>query len=398
MKLEKAYIPYGSYWSSPFARWQGSFSQFHPIKFAAETAARALEERKIAPAKLDQIIVGITIPAKSAFYGGPWLAGLLGAPFITGPMISQACATGTKALSMVALDVEMENSETSLIVCTDKCSNGAHLYYPNPNGAGGTGDHEDWVWDNFGNDPFARNSMIQTAENVARESGVTKEEQDEVTLIRDQQYQKALEKDAAFHKRYMITPIEIKRGKKVIGAVVDDEGIFPTTAEGLARLRPVLPEGTVTFGSQTFPADGNAGMVVSTREKARELSQDPNLEIQIISYGQARVEKGYMAKATVPAAKLALARAGISIEEVKAITSHSPFAVNDIYFCREMGIKPEDMNHYGCSLIWGHPQAPTALRGIIELIEELVLLGGGYGLFEGCAAGDTGAACVVKVS
>jgi acetyl-CoA acetyltransferase len=99
----------------------------------------------------------------------------------------------------------------------------------------------------------------------------------------------------------------------------------------------------------------------------------------------------------VPAAKKALSDAGIGIKDVKAIKTHNPFAVNDIYFCREMGIKFEDMNNYGSSLIWGHPQGPTGVRLIIELIEELVIKGGGYGLFDGCAAGDTAAAVVVKV-
>ena len=104
-----------------------------------------------------------------------------------------------------------------------------------------------------------------------------------------------------------------------------------------------------------------------------------------------------MAKAVVPAAQNALSRAGVGIDDIKAIKSHTPFAVNDVYFCKEMGLKIGDMNNYGCSLVWGHPQGPTGARLIIELIEELVLLGGGYGLFDGCAAGDTAAAVVVKV-
>jgi acetyl-CoA acetyltransferase len=71
--------------------------------------------------------------------------------------------------------------------------------------------------------------------------------------------------------------------------------------------------------------------------------------------------------------------------------------VNDIFLSRELGIGLDQMNNYGSSLIWGHPQGPTGMRLIIELIEELVLLGGGYGLFTGCAAGDTAAAIVLEV-
>ena len=105
-----------------------------------------------------------------------------------------------------------------------------------------------------------------------------------------------------------------------------------------------------------------------------------------------------MPKATVPAAQRALARSGIGLDRVKAIKSHNPFALNDIVFSRETGADLSSMNNYGCSLVWGHPQAPTGLRAIIELIEELVLVGGGYGLFYGCAAGDSAMAVVLEVS
>ena len=197
----------------------------------------------------------------------------------------------------------------------------------------------------------------------------------------------------------MITPIEVKdkRGRKVLATVNGDEGIYPTTLEGLQKLKPVLPNGTVTFGSQTHPADANCGIIVTTREKAQQLSKNKNIEIQVLSYGEGRAKKGYMAMAIIPAAKNAFKKLGLSIEDINVIKTHNPFAVNDIYFCREMNIDWKDMNNFGSSLIYGHSQAPTGARLIMELIEELVLKGGGYGLFDGCAAGDSGAALVLKV-
>jgi len=400
MHFEKAYIPHGAYWSTPFCRWQGSLAHLHAVPFAAEIAARALEERGISPQVFDSLYLGITVPQKHLFYGGPWLAGLIGAETATAPMISQACATGARVLGSAASEIEVSGDRTILAITADRCSNGPHIYYPDPLGPGGTGDKEDWVWDNFGHDPFARNAMIETAENVAREVGITKEEQDEMTLLRYQQYEDALKDDSAFLTRYMVMPLEVKdaRGRKILATVDGDEGVFPTTAEGLARLKPVQQGGTVTYGTQTHPADGNCGVIVTTRERARALSGDSNVEIQLLSYGEARAKKGYMAMAVVPAARQALSRAGISVGDLKVIKTHNPFAVNDIYFCREMGVKPEAMNNYGSSLIYGHAQGPTGHRLIIEVIEELVLLGGGYGLFVGCAAGDSGAGVVVKVS
>lgn len=399
MAFEKAFIPYDGYWSTPFCRWQGSFAHLHSMVFAAEVCRRALPARRMSPKIFDGIILGMTVPQKHCFYGAPWMAGMIGAKGLTGPMIGQACATSAKCVAHASENIELGSRETMLVVTCDRTSNGPHIYYPNPLGTGGTGDKEDWVWDNFGYDPYAKNAMIETAENVAEEAGITKEEQDEVALLRSHQYQDALKDNSAFLHRFMVVPMDIKdpTGRKVVATVTGDEGVFPTTAGGLARLRPVLDGGTVSFGTQTYPADGNTSIVVTTQERAREFSRDPNVEIQILSYAEARAKRGFMAMSIVPAARKALSEAGIEIKEVKAIKTHTPFAVNDVYFCREMGIKPEDMNNYGCSLVWGHPQGPTGARLIIELIEELVIKGGGYGLFDGCAAGDTAAAVVLKV-
>jgi acetyl-CoA acetyltransferase len=104
-----------------------------------------------------------------------------------------------------------------------------------------------------------------------------------------------------------------------------------------------------------------------------------------------------MPYAPIPAAQKALSKAGLTIDAIKAVKTHNPFIVNDIVFARETGFTLERMNNNGCSLIWGHPQGPTGLRAIIELIEELVEDGGGYGLFTGCAAGDSAMAVIIAV-
>jgi len=399
MLFEKTYIPYDAYWSTPFCRWQGNFAHLHSIEFAADVCRRAFKSRRISPKIFDTVVMGMTVPQKHCFYGVPWLAGMIGAHGLTGPTIAQACATSARCVSVAAHEIEVGTNETILVVTCDRTSNGPHIYYPNPMGVGGTGDKEDWVWDNFGYDPYAKNAMIETAEKVAKEAGITKEEQDEATLIRYNQYQDALKDNSAFLNRYMMVPIDVMdpSGRKLLATVNGDEGVFPTTADALARLRPVQPGGTVSFGTQTFPADGNASIVMTTREKARELSRDPGIEIQVLSYGEARAKKGFMAMSVVPATRKTLANAGLDIKDIKAIKTHNPFAVNDVYFSREMGVKLEDVNNYGCSLVWGHPQGSTGARLTIELIEELIIKGGGYGLFVGCAAGDTAAGIAVKV-
>ncbi len=396
--FKKAFIPHKGYWSSPFSRWQMSFQNEHPVKLAAATAQKFFELRQIDPAVFDGCTLGMTIGMPSWFYANPWFCALMGNDKISGPTVSQACATSATALYTAASGLECGAFECNLVATTDRCSNGPHSVWPNPNGPGGEVISENWMMDNFNKDPYGGEAMFMTAEYVGKDNGgVSKEESDELALKRYQQYEMSLADDRAFQKGYMI-PVDIRISKKKTVTVEGDEGIMPTTAEGLAKLRPIWPEGALTFGAQTHPADGNAGLIVTTEEKAKELSADKSVTIQICSYGYGRAAKARMAAAVTPSAEMALANAGLTVGDLAAVKTHNPFTINDIIMGRLMNIPPEIFNNYGSSLIFGHPQGPTGARCMVELIEELVIKGGGYGLFAGCAAGDTAAAIVLKVS
>ncbi len=394
--LSKAYIPYKGYFSSPFARWQGTLANENAISLAAETSKRWLAEKNWDPKMFDYLILGITIHQPHGFYGGPWASALMGATGIPGLTVSQACSTSTVGIYQAAVGVETGLYETPFCLLADRCSNGPHVIWPNPQGPGGTVNAENWLMDNFNKDPWGGTAMVQTAENVAAENGITKEQADAVTLRRYEQYKDALADDRAFQKRYMY-PLMINVSRKKTIMFEEDEGVMDTTAEGLAKLKPVIPEGTTSFGAQTHPADGHCAVMVTTQDKAKALSADPDVEIQILSYGYARTKPAHMAAAVLPAVQMAMDGAGIKVGDVKAIKTHNPFAVNDVFLADKLGIDVNSMNNYGCSLIFGHPQGPTAGRLIIEGIEEVVMEGGGYFLFGGCAAGDTAAAMVIKV-
>jgi acetyl-CoA acetyltransferase len=393
-------IPYGAWWSTPYARWQGSFAHLHSLTFAAHVAKGALARRGIEPQAFDHGVLGTTVPQRGAFYGLPWLMGQIGAEGVAGPTVSQACATGVRALQMGAAEVAEGRASASLVVCADRTSNGPHLYYPAPDGPGGTGEHENWILDNFERDPFAGEAMIRTAENVAAKHGIDRARQDALTLHRYAQYADALADDAAFLRRFMDLPFDVPdaRLRRSRGTLTGDEGVHPTSAEGLAKLRPVLPDGTVTPGAQTHPADGSTAIVVVEPGRVAEFTREPGIDIRILGYGQARAARAHMPEAPVPAARRALEAAEVGLGDVVAIKTHNPFVVNDIVLGEALGLDPFGFNRYGSSLVWGHPQGPTALRAVVELIEELVLRGGGTGLFTGCAAGDSAMAVVVRVA
>ena len=397
--MQDIYIPYGAYWSTPFARWQGSLAHLHSLKFAAYVAKGALTKRDIDPSVFDHGTLGMTVPQQATFYGLPWLMALVGNPSVTGPTINQACATGVRILQSCAAELREGNATVSLAIGADRTSNGPHIYYPAPDATGGTGQHENWVLDNFGNDPFARVAMIETAENVARKFGFSTAQQHELTLRRYAQYADACANESAFLRRFMDLPFEVPDAnfRKVQGRLEGDEGVFATTAPGLAKLRPVIEGGTVTYGSQTHPADGSAAVVLTTADKLPELTTQPQIGIRVLAFGQARVAPAHMPEAPVPAAQRALQSAGLAMSQMAVLKTHNPFVLNDLCLARAFDIDANGFNNYGSSLVWGHPQGPTGLRGVIEMIEELVMKGGGHGMFVGCAAGDSAMAVILEV-
>jgi acetyl-CoA acetyltransferase family protein len=397
--MQDIYIPYGAYWSTPFARWQGSLAHLHSLKFAAYVAKNALAKRGIDPSVFDHGVLGMTVPQQATFYGLPWLMALVGNVSVAGPTINQACATGVRILQSCAAELREGNATVSLAIGADRTSNGPHIYYPAPDAPGGTGQHENWVLDNFGNDPFARVAMIETAENVARKFGFSTAQQHELALRRYAQYANARADDSAFLRRFMDFPFEVPDAnfRKVQSRLEGDEGVFATTAPGLAKLRPVIEGGTVTYGSQTHPADGSAAVVLTTADRLPELTTQPDIGIRVLAFGQSRVAQAHMPEAPVPAAQRALQSAGLAMSQIAVLKTHNPFVLNDLCLARAFNMDANGFNNYGSSLVWGHPQGPTGLRGVIEMIEELVMQGGGYGMFVGCAAGDSAMAVILKV-
>src|SRR5512140_2992482 len=336
--MANAFIPYGIYWSTPFAKWQGALAHLHSLKLAANGGRQLLQSKNFPMEAIDLGVLGITNPQPSSFYGLPWVTGMMGLEGVAGPTVQQACATSARALQMAAQEIGAGSASCALVVTADRMSNGPVVYYPDPSAPGGQGITESWTLDNFNKDPHAKNAMIETGENVARRFGITTAQQHDVVLQRYAQYDRALAEERAFQRRYMVDVSITDAGfRKQTGTLSSDEGIFHTTPEALAKLKPVKPEGTVTFGGQTHPADGNAGAIVTTRERAQEFAVDRNIEVELLGFGTARVEKGYMPMAPVPAARKALLASGLEFKDVAAVTTHNPFAVNDIVFNRETG-------------------------------------------------------------
>jgi acetyl-CoA acetyltransferase len=250
------------------------------------------------------------------------------------------------------------------------------------------------VWDNFGFDPSTGGSMLAAAGATARKHKVTRKEVDEVALCRYQQYFET--KARGFHERYLV-PVEVlNTGGKVVGRVAEDIGVKPISAEALRGMTEL--DTSVTSGGQTHAADGVAALLVTSKEKAAELSARPEIQIRLIAKADVRMAPGMMPEAPSFATQKLLRMTGLSIDDMAVVKSHNPFAVNDVVFSKVLGLDFRKMNRTGSSLVWGHPQGPTMLRITIEALEEAVELGGGYVLVTGCAAGDQGVAAIFEVA
>lgn len=362
MRHDNAAIPSGMAWSSPFVRWQGSLAEMSGLDVAADVTATALEQREVDPGQLDGLVLGWTVPQPGIHHSAAAFAARIGAPGITGPMISQSCVTSVACLAAAAISAGTRNgSGLRLVVAADRTSNGPTLHFPAPSAPGGAPLVTNWVLDGFAGD-----TMLDTAEKAAAEYGISREQLDELAALRFRQYTEAL---GGFQRRYLV-PV------RTPDALVDaDEGV----------------RGLGTHLAQTHPADGAAGAIVTTVERARELARGEGVA-RILATGSAGSGPDPMDRA----ARAALRAADLRTGQVDAVTTHSPFAVGDLCFAKRAGFPAERMNSHGCSLVYGHPGAPTGLRSIAELMTGLWLRGGGIGLFTGWAADGTAAAVVLR--
>jgi len=297
----------------------------------------------------------------------------------------QGPLAGVSSLDLAAAAGKvMSGAGLQLVVATDVTSNASHL----PGLA-------NWVLDSRARDPRTGVSMLETAEKVAAESGITRAELDELAALRSAQYGAALAGDRAFQRRYLVAA-QVSQDSGPPRVIAFDDGVRAAVPEEMAALPPTAQGGLHTPASQACPADGAAGALVATAAEVRELASGAGVA-HILAVAFARADPGRMPQAPVASAQAALEVAGLSFRQVDAVTTHAPFAVSDIYFSRQTGVAVEKMNAYGCSLVYGHPQGPTGLRSVAELIEELRQRGGGTGVFAGCSAGDAGAAIAVRV-
>ncbi|MHC4800004.1 MAG: thiolase family protein, partial [Planctomycetota bacterium] len=288
----KARIPYGTWGSSFFPAWQTSaLAEVNIGQFAGEAMNRILGIRKVPKSELEYLIIGSTIPWHWKFWNAPLVASCLGHR-IPGFHIEQACATGLQAVVLAGAQVQSGANDVVGVLTFDRTSDSPVGVFPERRAYQRTMALSD-VWDNFGFDPATGQAMITAAGNAARKHHLDRKEVEDLAFCRYQQYFET--KASGFLDRILV-PLEVLNVQgRVLGRVEDDVGVRKLTLDGLHRMREL--DTCVTTGTQTHASDGMATLLVTTPEKAREISPRPEVIIQFVAKAEIRTHPALMPEA-----------------------------------------------------------------------------------------------------
>ncbi|HEX8053816.1 MAG TPA: thiolase family protein [Thermoleophilaceae bacterium] len=386
---------------TPIGRYGGVLSTVRPDDLAAHVIEAAVERNSLPAESIDDVFFGCTNQAgednRNVARMGLLLAGL---PVeVPGATVNRLCASGLEAVNQAARAVVAGEGSLLLGGGVESMSRAPFaMLKPERSLPRGNQTLVDTTlgW-RFVNARMAQRysteSMGETAENVAERYGVSREDQDAFALESHRRAAAAFE-EGRFDDELVPVPVPQRKGEPVV--VHSDEGVRPdTTPEKLAALPAVFcEEGTITAGNSSQLNDGASCVVVASADRASELGREPLA--RIVSTGVAGVDPAYMGVGPVPASRLALERAGLSIEDIDLVELNEAFAAQVLASARELGIPHEKLNVNGGAIALGHPLGSSGARLLGTLIWELRRRGARYGLATMCIGVGMGMAMVVE--
>ena len=377
-----------------------------PAHELAATVIRALLDRTgLPPDAVDDVVLGHSYPTMEAPAIGRTAALDVGLPVsVTGLQLDRRCGSGLQAVLYAAMQVQTGVSQVLLAGGAESMS-GAPFYSTAMRWGARSGPgvllHDALARGRVtagGKNFPVPGGMIETAENLRREYGIPREEQDELAV---RSHQRAAAAQGAGRFAEEIVPVTVK-GRKGDTVVDRDEHVRPdSTVEVLARLRPILgrddPEATVTAGNASGQNDGAAVCVVTSPERAAELGLRPL--VRLVSWAVAGVPPATMGIGPVPATAAALDRAGLTLAEMDLIELNEAFAAQVLAVTREWKLAPSDsdrINVNGSGISLGHPVGATGARILATLAREMHRRQARYGLETMCIGGGQGLAAVFE--
>jgi len=385
---------------SPVGRAGGALSRVRPDDLLARVIEGLLERTGVPPERVEDVVMGCTNGAgednRNVARMGALLAGL---PVeVAGQTVNRLCGSGLQAVVSAGHAIRCGEGDLFIAGGVESMSRAPWVMLkPEEGFSRRTPPFEDttvgWRFTNPDMPGRWTIGLGETAEVVAEEHGVTREEQDAFALESQRRAARALE-EGRFQEE--IVPIEAPVGRKGQTEVVSvDEHPRPdVTAEKLARLSPAFREGgTVTAGSSSGINDGAAALLVGSRAAARELGIEPLARMGASAV--AGIEPHRMGLGPVPATRKALARAGLEVSDLDLVELNEAFAAQALPCIRELGLDPDLVNVNGGAIALGHPLGCTGAKLLTTLVHEMRRRGSRTGLVTMCIGVGQGIASVV---
>lgn len=380
---------------TPIGSFGGSFKDIPAVKLGAVAAKGALERANVKSEMVDEVIFGNVLQAGIGQNLARQVSVGIGVPLEVPSMtINKVCGSGLKAVQLAAQAIMCKEADVVLAGGAENMSLAPYIV-PKVRWGLRMGDGalvDTMVADGL-TDIFNNYHMGITAENIAEQWNISREEQDEFA-VRSQNRAEAAIKQGRFKDE--IVPVEIpqKRGDPLV-IDTDEYPRFGTTIEALAKLKPAFKkDGTVTAGNASGINDGAAAVLVMSKEKADELGLKPL--VTIVSYASAGVDPKIMGYGPVPASKKALEKAGMTIEDIDLVEANEAFAAQSLAVVKDLGLDPEKTNVNGGAIALGHPIGCSGTRILVTLIHEMIKRDAHKGLATLCIGGGQGTALIVK--
>jgi len=382
---------------TPFGRYCGKIKDYSAQELGAVAAKAAMERSGVDPKDFDHVVFGNAQQTTGdALYGARHVGLKAGLPIETPALtVNRLCGSGMQAIVSAAQMIQTEEAKVVLAGGMESMSQAPFVIRGR---AGFTltpgGKLEDSLMVAL-LDSYCGLYMASTAELYAEQQGITRQAQDEMAL---RSQQKADEAYQAGRLQEELTPVPLRnaKGEPTGEQLTEDDHRRPqTTMEGLAKLRASFGKnGTVTAGNASGIVDGGAAMVVMSLEQAQKRNLTPLG--RIVNWGIAGVEPKLMGRGPVPATKIALQRAGLTLDYIDLIEVNEAFAAQYLAVEKELGLDREKVNVNGGAIALGHPLGATGTRLVITLLYELRRRKKKYGLATACIGGGQGIAMVVE--
>ena len=380
---------------TPVGKFLGSFSNTSAVELGTIAVKEALKRANIKPEQVDETYFGCVIQSALLPNAARQISVNAGIPVDKPALtINILCGSGLIAVSMAA---QMIKSGDADIVVAGGTENMSMAPYTSTGMRMGARMGETKMQDTLLNDAlicaFEHYHMGVTAENIAEQWGITRQEQDEFAC-RSQNRAEAAIKSGRFKDE--IVPVTIKTRKGEIVVDTDEHPTFGTTMETLARLKPAFKkDGTVTAGNASGINDAASALVVMSKEKAEELGVKPMATI--LGYATHGVEPRIMGIGPIEASRKALKMANLKVEDMELIESNEAFAAQSIAVARELKFNMDIVNVNGGAIAIGHPIGASGARILTTLLYEMKKRGNKRGLATLCIGGGMGTALVVEM-